>query len=226
MLLKIQQFCYNQVKEIVANSHKKWYLIKHHLELSFLTFNATRFAACLYFYYIDSEFEYWNYDLLCYFILHVGGDLNRLYIIIALMVSLLGIDGKYHFFLNKNLFPFQNLYWMIVKNIDEIRFCTLSKTEQNCLFNQLYNQQLKIFKNNPRYYYWPNFLLHIYCWLRIKFKFNMELKFIDNNKLKQIKSKTLFNKSLKLQYKYKLYKMSSIIDQLCDIIHYFVGKQN
>lgn len=220
MLIPFRRFYYEQLNEIIHRHHCQRYRLKHCFELLAFILYALRLSICLYCVYFKSEFQYWNYDPFCGFVLKVGGDLNRLYLMLALMLVMLGIEGKYYYFLVDDIFPFKNGYSLVVENSDQVNACVRPKAEQRILFKKLFNQRLtKWIEAENWITFFPSIILKITCWLVTKIAFKLDLNFVNIDKYKSFD-----HSPLTWEIKGKLYLAFSIMDDIFYYGHFVISK--
>lgn len=224
MLLRFEKFFPNQIKEIIENSSNKSYRFKHYFDVFILFILNIRLTVCLGCLYLNTNIYYWNYDPFCNFILKIGGELNHLYLMLGLMLTLLGIDGKFSFFLVNDLFPFKMVYSLVVENHQQIQFCIQPKCKRKLIFKTIFNTILN--KHLKRFfcrYLVPYFLLKIYCYLLTELKIIVNLDYVDQRKIKKLNLHRLIHQ-LSWNLRKKLCFTGWIIDQIINVVHFFLCK--
>lgn len=225
MLFRFEKFFHNQIQEIIETSNTKSYRIKHYFDSVSLSICCIRFSTCLYWLHMNVNFDNWYFDPFCNFILTIGGELNRLYILLAVMLILLGILGKFSFFLTNDITPFQIVYSLVVENDNQIKSCTQSKSKINEIFQKNLNEHLtkhleKSFLKN----FVPYFFLEKYCKILAKYELMMDLNYVDQNKISKLNSVHLPIYPLTWNLRKKLFHICSLMEKIFNIVHFLLGK--
>lgn len=219
MLLHFSQFFYYQMKIIYENHEKSGFRKENYFDIAAMIIIGNRFFLSLVTIYLKLSIQYWKYDPFCYFILKAGGHLGPVYLMIGLMLVLLGLIGKFSFFLIKDVSSFDLTYNAVVKNSEQIRTCQRTDKEKKEILKLLFKQKWsewmrrKHSKLNV-----SNIFSKLHCWLICNVQYFTNLNCIDFTKLFQSgQTKQL------LQFKVKFYLIISLIDQIFFFVHIFLG---
>lgn len=203
--------------KIIYEYHQtKRYRINNYFDVITMIFNAIRFAICLCSLYLKLSIQYWNYDLFCFFLMKITGNLSRIYILLCIMIALLGLVGKFSFFLIKDISSFNLAYNLVVRNTYQVKTCTRTKNEMKQIFDQLYKHLIKKNGNNA------NFFQKQYFWILAKLKFITDLNYIDLNKLNDLYPER--TKEL-LKFKAKFVFIVLSMDRIFFYINIIVGRK-
>lgn len=221
MQLKIENFLYNQIKEIIEHRNNSWYLLKHKLEIiSFIIVLArSSISICSYTFNFET-FQYWRYDPLSYFLFVTFQNQFVLYTIIIMLPFLLGILGISAFYFQPvDTISYQIFYDLIVINFQQIKKCSISKKERDRIVQEYYGECLHKCETKFHCQYTSSlhFLLRRFCWHWVQFKFEYDKKTINCSKLAKYKLKTVPNNSI--EFRLKIAKMIRCMERLFYVLH-------
>nr|XP_027196284.1 uncharacterized protein LOC113790781 [Dermatophagoides pteronyssinus] len=230
MLWKIHHLFYYQFKEIVECRHNRWYQIKHSSETILLSIFSMRITFGMISYMFDENYiQYWMIDPFCFYLIQSFRQLFRQYLTFALILTLLGVFGKFTFFFSRvDTVTFLTVYELVVNNIEQFQECKLTKSEivQN-MEKSFKNSYRNISKSNR---FIPDILIRFFCrcrilwqtyvdkypiqidgekWTRVK-PLRTKLHVISDDRLKMIKFLTLINPIITILH-IGLFFISSIV---------------
>lgn len=229
MQFKIRNHLYNHTLEIFKNRQKLVFKVKYSLEIfnNIILFLRGFIAICSYL--IGNEsFQYWRNDPFTYY-LYLNFKEQFLYYTMIMMISFISnVLGIYYVCFRGIHIIF---YDLIVINMNQIRNCLISPSEQKKFLNIHYSGKLTRLKmKNPFFWKVPpiRFLWKQIYWYLTKQKLALDAEIIDQSKLNKYHLKSLPNISIELRLKmaktvYNLDKIFYIINLELVLIILFVG---